>query len=123
MIAGIGVDIVEIERIAEAIDRFGEGFLRHLYDEAELPLYAGCRAEFHAGRFAAKEALAKALGSGFGEKCYWHEIHIGNDALGKPEIRLSGVTQSTFAAIADQIHLSISHEKNNAVAMVVLEKR
>lgn len=122
MIAGIGVDIVEIARIADSLQRFGADFLRHLYSEEEIAQYAGNRAEFHAGRFAAKEALAKALGCGFGSKCYFHEIHIGNDASGAPVMHLSGVTQATFAARADRIHLSITHEKSNAVAMVVLEK-
>ncbi|MCQ2377971.1 MAG: holo-ACP synthase [Victivallaceae bacterium] len=122
MIAGIGVDIAECDRIERAAARFGDAFLRRLYPDGEIPRPPARAAETYAGVFAAKEAFAKALGCGFGGKCRWEEIRILHDAAGRPFIETDGATRATLAGIADKVHLSISHEKNSAVAMVVLEK-
>lgn len=120
MIVGIGTDIVEIDRLSSALGRLSE----RVFTAAELNRAATTvhRLEYLAGRWAAKEALAKALGCGFGSKCSWLDIEITNDPAGKPQMILSGVTRATFEALGGRkVHLSISHEKNYATAMVVLE--
>lgn len=117
---GIGTDIIEIERIQGVLERSGESFLDKLltpsekayclsYKEHALPV---------AGRFAAKEAIAKALGCGFGEMLSFHDIEILNDPLGKPIATLSPQAQQRFSY--PTIHLSISHCKSHAVAFAIV---
>lgn len=120
MIVGIGTDIVQIERLASALEKVGD----RAFTASELA-YAGKFRDKNAhlaGRWAAKEALAKALGCGFGAQCSWQEIEVVNDENGKPVIYLSGVTAQTLSAMGGaKVHLSISHEKDYATAFVVLE--
>ncbi|MCL2376913.1 MAG: holo-ACP synthase [Defluviitaleaceae bacterium] len=118
MIFGIGTDIIEIARVAKAIK--GRAFLAKCFTEAEV---ARCNAggitaaENFAGYFAAKEAVAKALGTGF-RGFTPKDIEIFHDDLGKPMVRLA----SHIAAPKDAvIHISISHGKEHATAMAVIE--
>ncbi len=125
MIVGTGTDIVEIERIANAVRKRPE-LLSYVLSSRELELAAGLRErrknEFLAGRWAAKEAFAKALGTGIGEHCSFDQITILPDKKGCPAVTLSGAAEKTFAGLgAEKIHLSISHERNYAVATVILE--
>lgn len=124
MIIGIGIDIAESCRIEEALARFGDKFFEHIYSEKEKILLAKepRNAAFHAGRWAAKEAAAKALGVGFGAHCHPAEIIITNNASGAPEITFAGETAKLFAASGAKAFVSISHEKNYATAVVILEK-
>ncbi len=116
----IGVDMIETERVAQSVARFGERFLRRVYTEREL---AYCRGRINslAVRWAAKEATAKALGTGIGEVS-WQEIEVVSQANQRPTIQLHG----TAATLARQLGLSgfavsLSHTKAYAIAFVVGE--
>ena len=122
MIVGIGCDIIEIERIARAIKR--ESFIQSVFTAKEAA-YCQSRgqqaAASFAARFAAKEAVLKALGTGLREGSL-QEIAVANDALGKPLVQLSG----HFAALSRQlgvknIQISLSHSRDFAVAYVIME--
>jgi holo-[acyl-carrier protein] synthase len=117
----IGVDIIEIERVAQTITRFGDRFLRRVYTERELSYCQG-RVGSLAARWAAKEAVAKALGTGIGDVS-WQEIEIINDARQTPAIHLHGAA----ADLAGRLDIagfavSLSHAKDYAVAFVIAEK-
>ncbi len=124
MIYGIGTDIVEIARVQQVLARHPDMFARRTYTEAERAIGATLKSpeQFYAGRWAAKEAVAKALGVGFGKECNWLDIEILNTASGRPAVTLSG----SAAAFAERqtittIYVSISHEKHYAVAMAVAD--
>ena len=120
MIIGIGNDITECARIQAVLEKHGQAFLDHLLTAREQA--AGSRIEYYAGRWAAKEAIAKALGCGIGGSCAFTDIEILNDEAGKPQATLSGAAQRTAAELhVGHIHLSISHEKHYAAAVAVLE--
>ena len=122
-IVGLGTDIVEIARLQDAVSRHEEHFLNRIYTPAEL-LAAGKdspRISYCAGRWAAKEAAAKALGTGIGESCAFNEIEILYDPAGRPVMTISGSAAATAGAFGvSEIKVSISHEKNYAVAVVIL---
>ena len=122
-IIGIGTDIVETERIAAVLTRHAESFNSRLLTEKEIALanQKGNPASFYAGRWAAKEACAKALGCGIGAHCNFTDIEILNDASGKPQITLSGTGKSTLEKLGGKkLLLSISHERRYAVATVII---
>ena len=113
-----GVDLIEIERVKEAISRHGERFLRRVFTPAEIALCAG-KVESLAGRYAAKEAVAKALGCGIGE-VGWQEIEVLHDERRAPALNLTGEAKR----MADELglkewSLSLSHSRDYAVAFVV----
>ena len=125
MIVGIGVDIVEVYRIAETLDRTPR-FRERVFTERER---AYCDAkgvaapQSYAGRFAAKEAFLKALKTGWRGLITWHDIEILSDAEGVPQLEISGEAASLFTASgATRAHLSISHTSEHAVAQVIFEK-
>ena len=123
MIYGIGVDIVKIERIRNNIQRFGERFAQRLLTEAELADYRAARQpeRFLAKRFAAKEAVVKALGTGFREGLAFNLIGVDHDHRGKPGIVYSGPALDTIRAIGiNDSLLSLSDEQDYAVAFVIL---
>ena len=124
MILGTGIDIVEIERLKSSIDKYEDNFLAYYLNQTEmaaLPKNAQ-RLSYCAGRWAAKEAVAKALGTGFGRACHWHDITITNDDFGAPECTLSGVAAETARGKGIKvIHISISHEMNYACATAIAE--
>ena len=125
MIAGIGVDIVDIARIQAMLDRYGERFLARVYTEAETAYAMGGanRAERLAGRFAVKEAVLKALGTGKSQGILWRDVETLRGHLGKPEVRLHGqaVNWATLRGFG-AAHVSITHDGGKAVAFVILEK-
>jgi holo-[acyl-carrier protein] synthase len=116
MISGIGIDIIELNRIKTIIDRQPK-FIQRILTENELMVFEKLsverRVEFLAGRFAAKEAYAKANGTGLGNQLSFLDIEIQPDSMGKPQI---------IAPIKEGVHLSISHSRDYAVAQVVIEK-
>lgn len=126
MIIGLGTDIIETARIDELVKRRGEAALERVFTPAELvksKTRGKAISQFRAGRWAVKEAMAKALGCGMGEKCSWQEIEVMNLDSGAPTVTLSGTTKTTADALGvNQIHVSISHEQHYASAVVVLEK-
>jgi holo-[acyl-carrier protein] synthase len=115
-ISGVGTDIVETGRIRDVMER-EESFARRVFTQAELDYSLARQSKYlHlAARFAAKEAVAKALGRSFS----WRDVEVVNNALGKPEVKLYG--QAKGAAGRARVHLSVSHTKNYASAVVVVE--
>jgi holo-[acyl-carrier protein] synthase len=120
MIKGIGIDIVEIKRIKKVIEKDNK-FIEKIFTQKEIDYCEKkFRKEQHYGaRFAAKESFFKALGTGWRDGMKWKDISIRNDKLGKPKVELHG---ETFKKIKyKQIHLSISHTKEYAIAYVIIE--
>ena len=122
MIAGVGTDIAECARIEHMMLRYGESFLRRVLTREEFRECNGV--SYLAGRWCAKEALSKALGTGIGANCAFGDIHVLRDtASGRPVMTLSGSAKRTADALGvKRIHLSISHDKHYALATVILEK-
>ncbi|MDU4891066.1 MAG: holo-ACP synthase [Clostridium sp.] len=123
MILGIGVDIVEIRRIREILAK-DNGFLEKIFtsNEIEYLRRRNLRPEYVAGRFAAKEAVSKALGTGF-RGFSFRDIIIENSTLGKPIVTLKGKARVIANKTGNtNIHLSISHGEDNAIAYAVLEE-
>ncbi len=125
MIVGIGVDIAQIDRFEKLLERFGNRVAERLLTEREQAQFAqrNHSATFLASRFAAKEALSKALGSGIAGGIGFRSIEVVNDAQGKPELELHD--QALLRMQQNKVSrslLSLSHEKQYAVAMVVLER-
>ena len=125
MIVGIGVDLCEIERIREAISRHGDHFARRILATDERSEFEGLnpsmRPPFLAKRFAAKEAVAKALGTGIGRGLGFHDITITHDELGKPMVSLNSENHALKDALSYRVHLSISDERTHAVAFCTIE--
>jgi holo-[acyl-carrier protein] synthase len=116
---GIGTDIIEIERVRQSIERHGQHFLNRLFTQKEQDYCYKFNnpAPHFAGRFAAKEAIAKALGTGFGAELSWHDIEIIGDEHGKPVAHFSKEAKERFGN--PQILLSISHSATNATAVAL----
>ncbi|MCL2804595.1 MAG: holo-ACP synthase [Treponema sp.] len=123
MITGIGVDIVQINRMERWLD--DEKLLERFFHPKELLLSSArknSKSQALAARFAAKEAFGKALGTGLAQISL-KDIMIYNDDNGKPELKLFGSAQEAFEKSgAAKAHVSLSHEKENAIAMIILEK-
>lgn len=123
MIKGTGIDIVEVTRIERLLDK-GKLFTEKVFSERESRYCAkqGKPAESFAGKFAAKEAFLKAIGTGWRGKIALYEIVILNDELGKPILQLIGETKMALPNLSTAIlHVSISHTAEYAVAMVIVE--
>jgi holo-[acyl-carrier protein] synthase len=124
MVVGLGVDIAEVDRVEAAIRRYGEAFLNRIYTPAEI---AYCerhksKAERYAGRFAAKEAAMKALGTGWRRGVRWRDIEVTNLPGGKPALRLTGAAQGHADRLGvKNIAVSITHSGSLALAQVILE--
>ncbi|HEV3223493.1 MAG TPA: holo-ACP synthase [Puia sp.] len=123
MILGIGIDIIEVDRIANSVGR-ESGFRELVFSKAEIK-YCNSKAspfEHYAARFAAKEAFMKALGSGWNSGLSFNEIEVVNLENGKPVLRISGQSEKELAALEIRnIHVSLSHLKTMATAFVILE--
>jgi len=123
MIAGLGIDMIEVERVAEKIGKEA-GFRELVFSKKEIE-YCEAKAnkfEHYAARFAAKEAFLKAIGTGWASGTAFNEIEVFNDANGKPEIMLHGQTAITVAAMGNKkISVSLSHLKAIASAVVIIE--
>jgi len=114
----VGVDIVEIERIAKALERFGYRFLARIYTPAEIDHCRGRVAEI-AARFAAKEAISKALGTGI-HGLTWQEMEILPDPLGQPQVYLHGSALERAHALGlTDFAISLSHSQEYAIAFVL----
>lgn len=123
MIAGLGIDIVEVERVAEKIEK-DNGFRELVFSAREI---AYCESKTHkhehyAARFAAKEAFFKALGTGWLNGTAFNEVEIINNSQGKPEIALLGITNDTVSALGNfSITVALTHIQSTASAVVILE--
>ena len=125
MIKGLGIDIVETNRIRQVIERHGEQFLNRVFTPAEQAVgkVRASAQHFYAGRWAAKEAAAKALGCGIGSECSFNEIEVIDSAIGVPSLVFSGNAAKTAAALgAKNVRVSITHEREYAAAVVIIEE-
>ena len=124
MIVGLGVDLEEISRVREVISRHGETFLRRVFTEGEIEYCERHRdsAERYAGRFAAKEAAMKALGTGWSKGVRWRDIEVTRVRGQRPSLVLHGVARERAERIGvRQISVSITHTGNLAFAEVIFE--
>lgn len=113
-----GIDVIEIERISAAIERWGDRFLRRIYTPGEIAYCRG-RTQSLAGRFAAKEATSKALGTGI-RRLSWRDIEVLPDRRGKPYLFLQGRAAAVAAAQGLTVfEITITHSRSDAIAMVV----
>jgi holo-[acyl-carrier protein] synthase len=124
LIVGLGIDIAEVGRVKAAIERYGETFLRRVYTlkEREYCERFKNKYERYAGRFAAKEAAMKALGTGWSRGVRWVDVEVVREKGGRPTIKLAGEA----GHVADGLHvknisLSITHTADQAFAQVVFE--
>jgi len=124
MIFGIGTDLIEVERVAEKMEKRA-GFKELVFSPDEI-IYCETKTfkhEHYAARFAAKEAFLKAIGTGWRKGTAFNEIEIYHDEEGKPEFRFHGITAKTIADLKlAKIFVSLSHLKTMASAMVIIEK-
>ncbi|MBL9139841.1 MAG: holo-ACP synthase [Verrucomicrobiales bacterium] len=124
MILGTGIDLIEVARILGAVERFGDRFLARVLLPPEI---AYCRSYSRPGphiaaRFAAKEAISKAFGTGIGKQLGWHDMEIARRESGEPYVVLHGKGAELLAARGGgQLHVSLSHTDNYATAIAILE--
>jgi holo-[acyl-carrier protein] synthase len=125
MIIGTGVDIAEVARIRESIERFGDRFLHRIFTDGEIRYCGGkaSRFESYAARFAAKEAGMKALGTGWSRGVRWRDIEVVRLKGQRPTIQFHGEAAAIAAKLGTKnIALSITHTSEQALAHVILEK-
>ncbi|MGC3961295.1 MAG: holo-ACP synthase [Verrucomicrobiota bacterium] len=124
MILGIGTDITEVARIQSSLDKFGDSFLQRILLPGEITYCRGYQnpAPQIAARFAAKEAISKAFGTGIGAELGWHDLEICRKESGEPFVVLHGGGRKLFTARkAQQLLITLSHTHNYATAVAVLE--
>jgi len=124
MILGTGIDIIEVARIAASFEKFGERFANRILLPAEIAYCLSHRrpAPFLAARFAAKEAISKAFGTGIGSQLSWQDMEIRRKESGEPYVVLHGRGQELFEARgAKKLHVSISHTEQYAAVTAILE--
>ena len=122
MIIGLGTDITELARIKASYDRFGDRLLQKILTEAEQKNLPESPIAYIAGRFAAKEAAVKALGTGFSQGIGLLDVEVLRSPTGQPRLLLHGAARQRAEAMGMRTaHISISHDRNAAVAVVVLE--
>ena len=125
MIFGVGIDIIEVSRIEKQLSRGDDRFQRRLFTDREI---AYCeRKKFkglhYAARFAAKEAFLKALGTGLGGGLSWKDVEIVNNEAGKPTLRLDGKARLLAERLGlTGLQVSLTHVKDTAAAVVIIEK-
>lgn len=124
MVVGVGTDLIEIERVQQSLDRFGTRFMQKVFTAGEI---AYCQrkkhaAESFAGRFAAKEAAAKALGTGISRGISWREIEVRREPGERPTLHLNGRAAERARSMGiTHLHLSLTHSRDVAMAVVIAE--
>jgi holo-[acyl-carrier protein] synthase len=123
-VLGVGLDLVEVSRLEAVIERQGERFLQRVFTEQERA-YCGSKkvpGPFYAARFAAKEAVAKAFGTGIGAEIGWQDIEVAHHPTGAPLVRLvgKGATLAQARGVTEVL-ISLTHTSQNAAASVVLQ--
>ena len=124
MILGLGMDISEVARVKSSLDRFGESFLKRILHPEEISYCRTYRnpAQYVAVRFAAKEAISKAFGTGIGAQLGWHDMEICRKESGEPYVVLHGGGMKLFEARgAKQLLISLTHTENFVAAVAILE--
>ena len=125
MICGLGIDSVEVERIENIITRWGDRFIKRIYEEDEQRYCEGKTYPYqhYAARFAVKEAFLKCLGCGIGDGVAFNQIEVTLDSRGKPSLRLHGAAEKALTRIdAAAAHVSLTHTMHYASAVVILER-
>jgi holo-[acyl-carrier protein] synthase len=123
-IVGTGIDLVEVERVAASIERFGDRFLKRIFTDEEIRY---CRSKHNfierfAARFAAKEAALKAIGTGWRGGVAWKEVEVRREPGGRPTIAFSGRAGEYAGKLGmSRASLSLSHTAEHAIAQVILE--
>lgn len=121
MVLGIGIDIIEIERIKESIEKLGDRFLNKLFTNKELE-YCVSKAnkyQHYAARFAAKEAIYKAISSHYSQGIGWHEVEIFNEPNGMPSVKLYGKLKN-FLGDDKELKITMSHSDNYVTCFAIL---
>jgi holo-[acyl-carrier protein] synthase len=124
MILGLGIDIIEVARVQSSVERFGDRFLNRLLLPEEITYCQQHKAAapFVAARFAAKEAISKAFGTGIGMQLGWHDMEVRRKESGEPFVVLHGKGNELFVKRgAKRLLISLSHTQNYATAVAVLE--
>ena len=124
MVIGLGTDLIEVERIKRSVARFGDAFLNRVFTAGEIAYCAAKKnaAESFAARFAAKEAGAKALGTGISRGVSWREFEVTRRPGQRPELRLSGRAAEIAQGLGvKRISLSLTHSRELSMAVVVVE--
>jgi len=121
MVAGIGVDIIEIERIKQSVEKFGNNFLNKIFTAAELEYCLSKKMKYQhlAARFSAKEAISKALATGWNKEFRWKDVEIFNEKSGLPKVILKGELKK-FLAKNKELKISMSHSENYVVTVAIL---
>ncbi len=125
MIYGVGIDLVQIKRMEEVLQRWGDKFKNKVFTAGEVAYCQKKRraATSYAARFAAKEAFVKALGIGMRQGIHWRDIEVTHGALGKPMLKIGGRAQEICKREGiERIFLSLTHDQDYSSAMVILEK-
>jgi holo-[acyl-carrier protein] synthase len=124
MVLGLGTDLIEIERVQASMDRFGERFLERLFTAGEIAYCMRKRqaAESFAARFAAKEAGAKALGTGISRGVSWKELEVRREAGGRPTLHFNGRAAELARRMGvRRVQVSLTHSRELAMAVVIVE--
>jgi holo-[acyl-carrier protein] synthase len=122
-ILGVGMDIVETKRISESLERFGDRFLNRIFLEGEVAYSRSMKfPHLHlAARFAAKEAISKAFGTGIGHEMGWRDLEIFREPIGAPKVRLHGRAELFARAKGvKEVHISLSHTAEYGAASAVI---
>ncbi len=124
MIFGIGIDILEIDRLNRGLSRFGDRFVKRILTQNEILQFELRKQSLRylASRFAAKEAVSKALGTGMANGVGFHSIEVTNNKQGKPEVVLHDIPEHIIDPNQHRIFLSLSDEKQYVTAMAVIER-
>ncbi len=124
MVIGLGIDIIEIDRIQESIEKFGDKFLNKIYTQNEITYCLSKQNKYQhlAARFAAKEAVYKALESGWEKGTTWQNIEVFNEKSGMPYVKLNGKLQS-FLADDKSVKISISHSRDYVTCVAIIYKK
>ena len=126
MILGVGIDIIEVARIEASYERFGERFLNRILLPDEIAIASRTKrpAPFLAARFAAKEAISKAFGTGIGAQLGWQDMEVGRKESGEPFVVLHGIGEKLLQErSARAVLISLSHTQSHAAAVAILESR
>jgi holo-[acyl-carrier protein] synthase len=124
MILGIGIDIIEVERVRASVERFGDRFFRRILVPDEIAYCQSHKqpAPFIAARFAAKEAISKAFGTGIGAQLGWHDLEVKRKESGEPFVVLHGKGQKLLEGHGGRaVLISLSHTQTYAAAVAILE--
>ena len=123
MVIGIGIDIIEIDRIRESVEKFGDHFLNKIYTQKELDYCLKKKYKYQhlAARFAAKEAVYKALATGWDADVSWQNIEISNEPNGMPIVTLQGKLKK-FLSKGKDLKISMSHSRDYVACMAIIYK-